>query len=70
MADAICYGKYLDETYPLAEDPKAIKPTLKPHQLTAIHKAMMMEQNGYLRYNIEGREFEASTNICQLILVF
>eukprot|EP00960_Hanusia_phi_P055004 762836-Hanusia_phi.AAC.9 len=60
----IVYEKLLDETYPQAENPPGFKIQLKPHQLTAIHKAIRMEQDDFLKYKTTtNNEFEASTNI-------
>lgn len=46
------YGIELGENDPYAEEPKKIKVTLKPHQLTSLHKCIVMETQRTLHYNV------------------
>lgn len=50
------YRYEIEENDPRAEQPKAIKKPLKPHQLASIHKAMVMEREGRIYYNIQNPE--------------
>jgi hypothetical protein len=46
------YDIELNENNKLAEQPTKIKINLKPHQLTALNKAIEMENNGKIQYKI------------------
>jgi len=50
------YDIELNETNKFALQNDRIKTKLKPHQLTALYKALDMEINGSIRYNISSRE--------------
>ena len=50
------YRYEIEEDDPRAEQPAAIKKKLKPHQLASIHKAMVMEREGRVYYNIQNPE--------------
>jgi superfamily II DNA or RNA helicase len=50
------YDIELNETNKFALQNYRIKTNLKPHQLTALYKALDMEINGSIRYNISSRE--------------
>lgn len=46
------YGTYINERCPLAPQPEKIQIPLKPHQRASLHKAMLMESNGEIMYNV------------------
>lgn len=60
------YNIELDETNNMAIVSEKINVKLKPHQLTALNKAIEMEKNGLIKYNINQNNnniIEISTNI-------
>ena len=46
------FNVILDENSIQAEQPNKILISLKPHQLTSLNKAIIMETEGEIRYNI------------------
>jgi len=50
------YDIELNENNKLAEQPSKIKINLKPHQLTALNKAIEMENNGKIQYKISNKK--------------
>jgi SNF2 family DNA or RNA helicase len=50
------YDIELNENNKLAEQPTKIKINLKPHQLTALNKAIEMENNGKIQYKISNKK--------------
>jgi hypothetical protein len=63
MSDIIYYNKYLTENDPIATQPDKIIPKLKPHQLTSLFKAVLMEQSDYVKYNHNDKIYDVYTNI-------
>jgi len=53
----------LDETSKIAVVSEKINVKLKPHQLTALNKAIEMEKNGLIKYYMNQNVIEISTNI-------
>lgn len=56
------YGVELTENDPIAPQPQGILTTLKPHQKTALQKAITMETNGKIFYRIRHEDIEIETN--------
>jgi hypothetical protein len=64
--DNIIYShEYLNEDDPISPQPDKIITLLKPHQLTSLFKATLMEQQEYIKYKINGESniFKVHTNI-------
>lgn len=56
------YDYELNETSPLAAQPDKIRPILKSHQLACLHKALRMERDGTMRYNLKKPTIDNSEN--------
>tara|TARA_Y100000389_G_scaffold83399_1_gene79966 strand:- start:14433 stop:16193 length:1761 start_codon:yes stop_codon:yes gene_type:complete len=63
MTDIIYQHKFLNENDPIANQPSKIITTLKPHQLTSLFKAVLMEQQEYIKYLHDDRLYSVYTNI-------
>ena len=44
------------EDDPRSQQPENIKMVLKPHQLASLHKAMLLERHGEIKYNVNYAE--------------
>ena len=47
------YDIFISETSPRAVQPSKINLALKPHQLASLQKAITMETQGTIKYNVE-----------------
>ena len=46
------YRRQILEDDPQSQQPENIKTVLKPHQLASLHKAMLLERYGQIKYNV------------------
>lgn len=53
----------LSQDDPISKQPSKIITPLKPHQLTSLYKATLMEQEEYITYKNNNRVFKVSTNV-------
>ena len=47
------YDIEIDDCAPRSQQPPQIKLAMKPHQLAGLHKALKMENEGNIKYNIK-----------------
>jgi len=57
------YNLELNVNSEFAKQPENIKIKLKPHQLSALHKMIDMENSEYIKYNQNSQEIKIKTNI-------
>lgn len=62
------YSDELNESSPLARQPANIKPRLKSHQLACLHKAIRMEKEGTLTYNLKNPTIENPNNFKKITM--
>jgi len=63
MNSSYLYNIEIDENSPRSEQPSNINLLLKPHQLSGLYKATLMEKNGKINYNINNTDLFHNSNI-------